>query len=125
MTNLLAVVVSLYYLLALWNILYLMPLAYGVMECCCAVSICTVAWVVLLYCSSACPPEFSLKELCLSELLGFCSLFYLVHICNAPWDSLAGLMHSGRACLACDWLIYEWCLPKCVCCKLSCDWLLL
>ena len=30
-------------------------------------------------------------ELCLSEDLGFCSLFYLGYFCIAPWDSLSGL----------------------------------
>ena len=23
-------------------------------------------------------------------------------------------LHYGMACLACDWLIYDWCLSKCV-----------
>ena len=102
------------------------------------VLLCPVAQVVLLFCSSACPPMFSLKELCLSEDLGFYSLFYLVPFCNALWDSLSGLMHSGiacltsqapdwavafwDACLVCNWLIYYWCPPKCVYCKLSYDW---
>ena len=36
----------------------------------------------------------------MSEDLGFCSLFYPVHICIALWDSLPGLVHSGIACLA-------------------------
>ena len=72
-----------------------MPLALGVVECCPAVSACLVA-----YCSSACPLVFSLRELCLSEVLGFCSFFYLVHSCDALWDSLSRLMPSGIACLA-------------------------
>ena len=78
-------------------------------------------------------------QLCLSAVLGFCSLFYTVYICNALWDSLSGLVHSGTACLAsqpmigqlhsgiaclvCDWLIYDWSLTKYVHCELCCDWL--
>ena len=38
---------------------------------------------------------FSLKELCLSEDLGFYILFYSVHICTALWDSLSRLVQSG------------------------------
>ena len=40
------------------------------------------------------------EELCFSEDLGFCSLFFLRHIHIALWDSLSGLVHSGIACLA-------------------------
>ena len=65
-------------------------------------------------CSSsqlACPVVFSLKELCLSEDLGFCSLFYPVHICTALWDILSGIVHSGIGCLASwapDWTVAFW-----------------
>ena len=38
-----------------------------------------------------CLEVFSLRELCLSKDLGFCSLFYLGYICIALWDSLSGL----------------------------------
>ena len=64
---------------------------------------CLASCIVVGSCSSsqlACPGVFSLKELCLSEDLGFCSLFYPVHICTEPWDSLSGFVHSGIACLA-------------------------
>ena len=44
-----------------------------------------------------------------------------MHICNTSWDSLSWLprplieqLHSGMVCLAYDWLIYDWCLTKCV-----------
>ena len=30
---------------------------------------------------------------------------------------MIGQLHSGMACLACDWLIYDWCLTKCIHCK--------
>ena len=105
MTKVLAVVVSLYYPLASGSVEYHMPYA----SClgCCGVLLCCVS----LSCSSACPPVFSLKELCLSEVLGFCSLFYLVPSCNAPWDSLSGLLHSGIACLASqasNWAVTFW-----------------
>ena len=82
---------------------------------------------------------FSLKELCLSEDLGLYSLFYPVHVCIALWDSLSGPVHSGiaclafqapdwavafwDACLACDWLPYDRCPSKHVCCKTDYDWL--
>ena len=143
MTKALAVVVSLYYLLVSGSVEYPMPYASclgccGVLPCCVSLS-CSL--VVLLYCSSGCPPVFFLKDLCLSEVLGFCSPFYLVHIHEALWDSLSELMHSGIACLAFQapdlavafwdglsglWLAnYDWCPPKCAYCKLSCDWLLL
>ena len=52
-----------------------------------------------------------LKELCLSEDLGFCSLFYLGHIHIALWDSLSGLVHFGIVCLASqapDWAVAFW-----------------
>ena len=47
----------------------------------------------------------------LSKVLGFCSLFYSVPFCNVPWDSLAGLVPSGIACLASqapDWAVAFW-----------------
>ena len=65
------------------------PAFYSVVECCCIVAV-----LILLV--------FSLGDLCLSEVLGFCSLFYLVHSHNALWDSLSRLMHSGIACLVCQ-----------------------
>ena len=94
-TKVLAIVVFLYYhlVLALWSILCLMPS--------CLVS-CSALLLVLL---------FSLKELCLSEDVGLCSLFYPVHICIALWDSLYGLLHTGIACLASqapDWAVAFW-----------------
>ena len=55
---------------------------------------------VALLVSSACPDIFSLRELCLSEDLDFCSPFYPVHICTVFWDRLSGLVYSGIACLA-------------------------
>ena len=65
-------------------------------------------------CSSsqlACPVVLCLLQLSLSEDLGFCSLFYPVHIHNDLWDSLSGLVHSGIACLASkapDWAVAFW-----------------
>ena len=55
-----------------------------------------------------CPVVLSLMQLSLSEDLGFCSLFYPVHVCTALWDSLSGLVHSRIACLgfeAPDWAV--------------------
>ena len=66
---------------------------------------------VLLSLSSACLVVLCLMQLSLSEDLGFCSLFYPVHICIALWDSLSGLVHSGIACLAFqapDWAVAFW-----------------
>ena len=83
---------------------------YARMVLLCCVSL-TVAQVVLLSCSSACPPVSFLKELSLSGVLGFCSLFYLVPFHKEPWDSLSGLMHSGIVCLssqAPDWAVPFW-----------------
>ena len=132
-TNVLTMVASLYYLLITGSVEY--PMLYASCLECCGVLLCCIS----LSCSSACSLVFSLKELCLSEVLGFCSLFYLVHSCNALWDSMSrhipsGIaclvsqapdwqLHSGMACLACGWLIYDWCPPKCVYCKTSCNWL--
>ena len=45
-------------------------------------------------CSSGCLDVHSLKELSLSEDLGFCSLFYVGYIHIALWDSLPGLCAS-------------------------------
>ena len=59
----------------------------------------------------ACPIVLWLIQLSLSEDLGFCSLFYPVHICTALWDNLSGLVHSGIACLASqapDWKVAFW-----------------
>ena len=53
----------------------------------------------------------ALLQLSLSAVLGFCIHFYSVPFCNAPWDSLSGLMHSGIACLASqapDWAVAFW-----------------
>ena len=41
--------------------------------------------------NSACPQVLSLIELCLSDLLGFCSPFYLGYFALHFWDSLSGL----------------------------------
>ena len=51
---------------------------------------CSVVWSCSLG-QPACPGVFSLKEFCLSEDVGFCNLFYAVHIHTALWDSLSGL----------------------------------
>ena len=120
----------LYYLLvlALWSILCLTLSCLGS----CSVVGCCSAYPLLIL-------LFSLKELCLSKELGFCSLFYPVHIHIVCWHSLSGLvhcgkaclafqapvgqLHSGMACLACDWLPYDGCSSKCVYCKTDCDWL--
>ena len=59
-------------------------------------------------CGSSSQPVLSLTELCLSQDVGFCSLFYLVHSSAALWDSLSRLMPSGIACLASkapDWAV--------------------
>ena len=59
----------------------------------------------------ACPDVFSLTEFCLSVDLGFCSLFYPVHIHTAVWDSLCGLVYCGIACLASQapvWAVAFW-----------------
>ena len=88
-----------------------MPLAYGVVECCSAVPACLVVFSfkgLCLSCSSDCS---ALLQLSLSEVLGFCSLFYLVHSHDALWDSLSRLMPSGIACLASqapDWAVAFW-----------------
>ena len=98
-------VVSLYYPLVLGSVEYPMPYA-SCLECC-GVLLCCVS----LSCSSACPLVFSLKELCLSKVLGFCSLFYLVHSHDALWDSPSRPMPSGIACLALqapDWAFAFW-----------------
>ena len=44
-----------------------------------------------LFLGTACPLVLCLIQLSLSEDLGFCRLFYPVHICTALWDSLSGL----------------------------------
>ena len=110
MTKALAVVVSLYYLLVSGSVEYFMP--YASCLWCCVVLLCCVC----LCCSSGCSPLLQLSlsscvlkgallvptllQLGLSEDLSFCSLFYLVHSCDAFLDSLSRLMHSGIACLA-------------------------
>ena len=64
-------------------------------------------------CSSsqfACP-VLCLMQLSLCEDLGFCCLFYPLHIWTALWDSLSGLLNSGIACLASqapDWAVTFW-----------------
>ena len=71
----------------------------SVVECSSAVSAFLVAQVLCL--------SF-LGELCLCEVVGFCSLFYLLHSHDVPWDSPSRLMHSGIACLASqapDWAV--------------------
>ena len=68
---------------------------------------CLVSSSVVECCSSS-QLILSLKELCLSEDLGFCSIFYLVHSHDALWYSLSRLMSSGIACLASqatDWAV--------------------
>ena len=72
---------------------------------------CLASCSIVGCCSSsqlACPVVPCLMQLSLSEDLGFCCLFYLVHIHIALWDSLSGLVHSGIACLvsqAPDWAV--------------------
>ena len=68
-----------------------MPYAFlpSLLQCC---------WV-LLSLSSTCPVALCLMQFSLSEDLGFCSLFYTVHSCDVPWESLSRPMHSGIACL--------------------------
>ena len=101
-------VVALYYPLVPGSVEY--PMLYASCLGCCGVLLCCAS----LSCSSgyfACPPVFSLRELCLSEDLGFCILFYLVHSCDALWDSLSRLMPSGIACLASQapyWAVAFW-----------------
>ena len=128
-TKVLAVAVFLYYSLVSGSVEYPMPYA----SCLASSSV--------VECSSSSQLFLFIKELCLSEDLGFCNLLYLLHSHDALWDSLSRLMPSGIACLAsqapdwavasgiaclaCDWLIYDWCPPKCVYCKTSYDWLLL
>ena len=98
-TKALAVAVFLYYSLVSGSVEYPVPYASclassSVVECC------SFSQLIL-----------SLKELCLSEDLGFCSLFYLVHFYGAVWDSLSRLMPSGIACLAFqapDWAVAFW-----------------
>ena len=86
----------------LWlcGVSYVLCLLHNLLQCCLA-----------LFFSSACPVVFSLKELCLSKDLGFCSISYPVHICTELWHSLSGLVHSGIACLASqapDWAVALW-----------------
>ena len=115
MTKALAVVVSLYYLLVSDSVEYPMPYAsclgcHGVLFCCVSLS-CSLGCSALS-CSSGCPPMLSLKQLNLSEVLGFCSLFYLVPSCMMHfWIACLGFMHSGIACLASqapDWTVVFW-----------------
>ena len=101
-TKVLAIVVFLYYLLvlALWSILCFMP---SCLVSCSVVGCCSAHPLLVLL--------FSLKEVCLSQDLGFCNLFYPVHICIALWDSLSVLVHSGIGCLASqapDWAVAFW-----------------
>ena len=131
-TKALTMVVSLYHPLIPGSVEYHMPYASCLGCCevllCCASLSCSSGYST--YCSSACPTVFSLKELCLSKDLGFCSLFYLVHSHDALWDSLSKLMPSGIACLASQapdwavalwdalsglWLVDLWLLPTQVC----------
>ena len=101
-TKVLTIVVFLYYplVLTLWSILCLMPSCLffcSVVGCCSAYPLLVLLFSLkelCLPCSSDCS---ALLQLSLSEDLGFCSLFYLVHICTALWDSLSGLVHSGIA----------------------------
>ena len=80
-----------------------MPYAFmpNILQCC---------WV-LLSLSSTCLIVLWLMQLSLFEDLGLYSLFYLVHVHIALWDSLSGLVHSGIACLASqapDWAVAFW-----------------
>ena len=87
---------------------------------------CLVSFSVVSRCSSsklACPIVLCLMQLSLSEDLGLCSLFYLGYICIALWDSLSVPVHSGIACLVCDWLPFVRCPSKHVYCKTDHDWL--
>ena len=101
-TKTLTMVVSLYYPLVLGSVVYHMPYAFCLG--CCEVLLCCVSLSCSsgysAYCSSVCPCVFSLKELCLSKVFGFCSFFHLVHSHDALWDSLFRHMLSGIACLA-------------------------
>ena len=99
---------------------------------------CSVVWSCS-FGQPTCPDVLCLMQLSLSEDLGFCSLFYAVHICTALRDSLSGLVGSGIACLAsqapdwaiafwmiylaCDWLPFIGCPSKHVYCKTDHDWL--
>ena len=97
-TKTLAVVVSLYYLLVSGSVGY--PVHYAL--CLLPRVLWSVALCVRLYSCGLLGGALlvpALLQLGLSKVLGFCSLFYLVHIYNAPWDRLSGLMHSGIACL--------------------------
>ena len=101
---------------------YPMPYAFlsSLLQCC---------WV-LLSLSSACHVDLCLIQHSLSKDLGYCSLFYqsilVVHsgiaclglcllgqLVQLP-RPLIGQLHSGMACLACDWLIHDW-VPTQVC----------
>ena len=109
-TKVLAIVVFLYYSLSLGLWEYPMPYA----SCLATSSIiqcCSSGQLILSLRSSPCPVVLCLMQLSLSGDLGFCSLFYLVHICTALWDSLSGLVDSGIACLASqapDWTVVFW-----------------
>ena len=95
-TKALAVVVPLYYPLVSGSLECPMPLAW---HCGC------------ILCCVSLPFNLTWSQLCLSKVLGFCSLFYSVPFCNAPWDSLFGFMHSGIVCLASqapDWTVAFW-----------------
>ena len=138
-TKVLAVLVSLYYPLAAGSVEYPMPYASclgccGVLLSCVRLSSCVLLKGTLLV--------LAVLQLSLSKVLGFCSLFCLVHICNELWDSLSGHMHSGITCLAfqvpnwavafwgglsCLWLVDLWLVPTqvcllCVYCKFRYDW---
>ena len=112
--------------LALWSILCLMPLVIPPKVLWLLPLLCQLA-SNLLDCSSACLKFWT-------SAVSFIQCIFAMHfgiaclgLCilgQCVWLSrpLIGKLHSGMACLACDWLIYDWCLSKCVHCKLCCHW---
>ena len=114
----------------LWLLSYTLCLLPSLLRCC-GHSLCCVSLSSnLLDCSSAClkfwTSAASFIQCIFTMHLGIACLGLCIlgqHVCLPR--PLIGQLHSGMACLACDWLIYDWCLSRCVHCKLSCDWLLL
>ena len=112
----------------LYGVSYALCLLSSLLQCCGCSLCCVNLSSNLLDCSSACPKFWASATSfiqCIFAMhfgiacLGLCILGQCVWLSRPLIEQL----HSGMACLACDWLIYDWCLSKCVYCKPCCDWL--
>ena len=87
-------VAFLYYPFVSGSVEYPMPYASCLVSCSvvwrCSLQL-SRSWCTFLKGALACSDVSTLRELCLSANLGFCSLFYLGYIHIALWDSLSGL----------------------------------